>query len=55
MGGLQKGRGYLSVMDKRTGGCGQFQSSINGNGRGREECMCDNEGIQWNRRSCMNS
>ena len=29
-GGLQKGRGYLSVMDKRTGECGQFQSSVSG-------------------------
>ena len=47
-GGLHKGR---SVMDKKAGERGQFQSRVVGmegaGGGGGEECRCDNEGIQW--------
>ena len=46
-GGLHKGR---SVMDKKAGERGQFQSRVGGMvgvGGGGEECRCDNEGIQW--------
>ena len=52
-GGLQKGRGYLFVMDKRAGAHEKFQSSMDameGGGRegGREEeCTCDNKGREW--------
>ena len=47
--GLQKGRAYLFVMDKRAGERGQFRSRVNGmvGGGGEEECTCNNEGRQW--------
>ena len=52
--GLQKGRGYLFVMDKMAGESRRFHSRVDGmvdggggGGGESEECMCDNEGRQW--------
>ena len=48
MGGLQKGRGYLFVMDKMAGERGKFQSRVDGmvGGGGGGQCTCDNVGRQ---------
>ena len=53
-GGLQKGRGYLFVMDKRAGAHEKFQSrmdAMEGVGEGGREgggvYICDYKGREW--------
>ena len=50
-GGLQKGRGYLFVMDKRAGAHKNSRAAWmlwrGGEGGREEECTCDNKGREW--------